>query len=832
MMSTNDKESSAAGMDNRPPMLEKSDFDSWKIRIERYICGKPLRKIIWKSIENGPTPHPMITVTTEEGVQQTQVTREKTDEELTEAENNKERTDIHATNILNQGLPRHIFNTLNQTKTAKEILENVELLMQRFSLTEQQHKETLFDQYERFWANGNESIHDYFIRFYKLINDMKITKMEISVHQRNTKFVNNLPSNWGQSYKQHAMKTLSKMNQTFGNADPLAYMAQASQSSSYTPSQYVPPPPQFQKQFPPTNNQLRTSTNLMTQATIQADKALLMEAKEKGTVLDAKAEAFLADMEYTVSYAEPLAITTTATFDDLRSQLAGHFKVYEEQSFANDSLKAELERYKTQVQNLKQSIEDNIFKEVSEYVKIFDELEKEYDQCVIDKKSLEIENKNLLIQNECLIAKSVSKDICSIVLTSDIPVPISAKPRNLELEAEILKMKQLIVCNNSSSPELDVFFQIDKLRDHFQGKDDLIRKLKAQINNMKEVSAGPNLSTLEYQALETKNTQLKDELTAVRIKNDSLMYENVSIKKRYQDLYKSKAEINSNVSSGAAVRVKPKVLALGLYAMTPNVGSKWKPTGRKFTLDDTCPLTRITKPEVVPLEKSRSVSTSEPAINVTMTPRCSTRTVIIDPHGIGAEGDLKKFSDIGAWVYVPRCMTWLEYGEHVDSLSTMDNEVGVISPESTTQTLSLFEEYISPMTYLKEVEKTLGPPIEEVPSFDEPEPQSLLNSSSLDASLGDVIGPEPPIKPYSPNSSRMKVVDYLTTQTPPSTHVANSHPKGVYSYYNPGIDEPKRHYGFKPGLLGKSVSLGVDISNWEMFNDDWGLESKEVSPLG
>ncbi|GJT69551.1 hypothetical protein Tco_1028837 [Tanacetum coccineum] len=60
----------------------------------------------------------------------------------------------------------------------------------------------------------------------------------------------------------------------------------------------------------------------------------------------------------------------------------------------------------------------------------------------------------------------------------------------------------------------------------------------------------------------------------------------------------------------------------------------------------------------------------------------------------------------------------------------------------------------------------------------------------------------------------------------------NSHPKGVYSYYNPGIDDPKRHYGFKPGLLGKSASLGVDISNWEMFDDDGGLESKEVSPLG
>ncbi|GJU19912.1 hypothetical protein Tco_1153254 [Tanacetum coccineum] len=176
-------------------------------------------------------------------------------------------------------------------------------------------------------------------------------------------------------------------------------------------------------------------------------------------------------------------------------------------------------------------------------------------------------------------------------------------------------------------------------------------------------------------------------------------------------------------------------------------------------------------------------------------------------------------------------MAWLDYDEHVDSLSTMDNGVGVTSPERTP-----IEDEPLNETKLEEVGLNCNhnTPFssKEVPSFDGPEPQPLLNSPSLDVSLGDVTGPEPPIKPHSPDSSRMKVVDYLTTQTPPSPHVANSHPKGVYSYYNPGIDDPKRHYGFKPGLLGKSVSLGVDISNWEMFDDDWGLEYKEVSPLG
>nr|GEX70471.1 hypothetical protein [Tanacetum cinerariifolium] len=168
----------------------------------------------------------------------------------------------------------------------------------------------------------------------------------------------------------------------------------------------------------------------------------------------------------------------------------------------------------------------------------------------------------------------------------------------------------------------------------------------------------------------------------------------------------------------------------------------------------------------------------------------------------------------------------------------MDNEIGVTIPESTTQTLPSFKEYTPLVTYPKEVDKTLETPIEvellnekkleevslncnhntpfssrEVPSFDRSEPQPLLNSPSIHVSLGDIIGPEPPIKPHSPDSSRRKVVDYLTAQTSPSPHVANSYPKGVYSYYNPGIDDPKRHYGLKPGLLGKSVSLGVDISN-------------------
>ncbi|GKC16247.1 hypothetical protein Tco_1013029 [Tanacetum coccineum] len=121
-------------------------------------------------------------------------------------------------------------------------------------------------------------------------------------------------------------------------------------------------------------------------------------------------------------------------------------------------------------------------------------------------------------------------------------------------------------------------------------------------------------------------------------------------------------------------------------------------------------------------------------------------------------------------VQVPRCMAWLDYNEHVDSLSTMDNEKKTLGTPIEVEPLN--------KTKLEEVGLNCNhnTPLSsrEVPSFDGPEPQPLLNSPSLDVSVGDVIGLEPPIKPHSLDSSRMK----------------------------------------------------------EMFDDDWGLESKEVSPLG
>nr|GEU78855.1 hypothetical protein [Tanacetum cinerariifolium] len=132
-------------------------------------------------------------------------------------------------------------------------------------------------------------------------------------------------------------------------------------------------------------------------------------------------------------------------------------------------------------------------------------------------------------------------------------------------------------------------------------------------------------------------------------------------------------------------------------------------------------------------------------------------------------------------------MAWLNYDENVDSLSTIDTEVGVTSPKSTIQTLPSFEENTLPMTYLDEVEETIGLSIEvepldetpiddlglntynhdislsfrEIPIFDEPKPppQPFPRFLSLEVYLGEERNAKPPIKPLSLDSFKMKAID-------------------------------------------------------------------------
>ncbi|GJU31222.1 hypothetical protein Tco_1174811 [Tanacetum coccineum] len=120
-----------AGADNRPPMLEKSLYDSWKSRMKLYIENRENERMILNSLKNGPLVWP--TVVEEDGT-----TRTKKYEELSVAEKLQVDCDLKATNIVLQGLPPDVYAIVNHHKVTKEIWDRVKLLMQGTKLSLQE----------------------------------------------------------------------------------------------------------------------------------------------------------------------------------------------------------------------------------------------------------------------------------------------------------------------------------------------------------------------------------------------------------------------------------------------------------------------------------------------------------------------------------------------------------------------------------------------------------------------------------------------------------------------------------------------------------------------
>ncbi|GJY53573.1 ribonuclease H-like domain-containing protein [Tanacetum coccineum] len=78
----------------------------------------------------------------------------------------------------------------------KDIWEKIRLLMQRTSLTKQERECKLYDEFDKFTYKKGESLHEYYLRFTLLLNDMNIYKMPLEQFQVNTKFLNTLPAKW------------------------------------------------------------------------------------------------------------------------------------------------------------------------------------------------------------------------------------------------------------------------------------------------------------------------------------------------------------------------------------------------------------------------------------------------------------------------------------------------------------------------------------------------------------------------------------------------------------------------------------------------------------
>ncbi|GJY65489.1 hypothetical protein Tco_0467727 [Tanacetum coccineum] len=155
----------AAGSETCPPMLEKGMYDSWKTQIILYIRDKQNGEMLKVSIDNGPYQFKSeITVKDTDGV--TKICRPQRLEDLAE------KTSYVMT--VTSKLSIYFFSYFQLTST----LSSTTIKLQKFT------------------SKPRESMHSYYLRFTKLINDMRMIPMTMSPMKINTKFVNHLQPEW------------------------------------------------------------------------------------------------------------------------------------------------------------------------------------------------------------------------------------------------------------------------------------------------------------------------------------------------------------------------------------------------------------------------------------------------------------------------------------------------------------------------------------------------------------------------------------------------------------------------------------------------------------
>ncbi|GJR14155.1 hypothetical protein Tco_0989699 [Tanacetum coccineum] len=110
-----------SGADNRPPLLDKDLYDSWKSRMELYMKNREHERMILESVDHGSLIWPTI--------EENEVAMTKKYTELSATEKIQAACDLKATNIILQGLPYDIYSLFNHHRVAKDLWEKVQLLI-------------------------------------------------------------------------------------------------------------------------------------------------------------------------------------------------------------------------------------------------------------------------------------------------------------------------------------------------------------------------------------------------------------------------------------------------------------------------------------------------------------------------------------------------------------------------------------------------------------------------------------------------------------------------------------------------------------------------------
>nr|GEU74030.1 retrotransposon protein, putative, unclassified [Tanacetum cinerariifolium] len=380
-----------------------------------------------QSIDEGPFKMGKFREILTEGALHLGPERDRVFADLTPEENEMYKVDIRAMNILLQGLLKDIYTLINHYTDAKDIWDNVKMLLEVSELTKDESESQLYDNFEHFHQNKGETIHEYYVRGLKTSNydQLYAYLKQHEAHANENKMML-------ERYTQHDINPLAFVS----NISPHQY---PTQSSTIPQSTYVPPvthQPQFADNtqldsgFTPTDDLIENLTKIAHSKTMHSPKATTEFRILQGQ--DAGDGSYCTDhIMANRSSADPIYDEAGSLYDlDILSEYVKNNAEQVVQSNVSSVPNDALMMIVNDMHNQAVQIQTALVKEVKEIKEIFEQMEAEVEQNVVD---------NVMNAMNTVSRFFEMHDAYTV-----------EQARCLELEAEISKLKHKIQKDNHS----------------------------------------------------------------------------------------------------------------------------------------------------------------------------------------------------------------------------------------------------------------------------------------------------------------------------------------------------------------------------------------------
>ncbi|GJU86455.1 integrase, catalytic region, zinc finger, CCHC-type containing protein [Tanacetum coccineum] len=492
-----------SGLDNRPPMLDKDLYDSWKSRIELYIQNREHEIMILESVKNGLLIWPIV------------------------EENGSCQGFIGESSITDASLPPEWSKFVTDVKIVKDL------------------HTTNFDQ-----LNAYHEQHKIYANEVRHLRERNQDPLAFVANQQMTPPHFNT---YRSSYNNPQLQQYLAVPVFSPGDDPITCLNKEMSFLTDVAS----------SRFPSTNNQLRTSSNPRNQATIQDDRVIMQQVQGRqgqsysGTGYKSNATSFGETKQVD---RQGLLNATTVKVKDI---WLGNALSLSEQGMQHDPrvpdgqaiqtiipnnaafLTEDLDTYYSNcddISNVKAVLMANISNYGSDVIS----------ESSVDKQCLEIAKKELLLENDRLLQQIMSQYVLLTMMNSMSLKGESVnkkRKRNescgkcLNLDDELLKsqnahsdllksysqlekhcislelsiqLNQEIFqkdesCNNQNALEILEFFENNDLKAQLHDKETTICKLKEIIKSMSEKSKEENVN-YDYCEIETKNVELENRM--------------------------------------------------------------------------------------------------------------------------------------------------------------------------------------------------------------------------------------------------------------------------------------------------------------------------------